>query len=58
MKDIFIAIIVGIAILMFIFIMELSMICSDLKEQVDYYKEMYQDQSIVVRVLQESCCVE
>ncbi len=43
---------------MFIFMMELSAICSDLKEQVDYYKEMYQDQSIVVRVLQESCGVE
>ena len=58
MKDIFIAIIVGIAILMFIFMMELSAICSDLKERVDYYKEMYQDQSIVVRTLQESCGVE
>ena len=58
MKDIFIAIVVGIMILMFIFMMELSVICSDLKEQVDYYKELYQDQSIVVRVLQESCGVE
>ena len=58
MKDILIAVIVGIMILMFIFMMELSAICSDLKEQVDYYKEMYQDQSIVVRALQESCGVE
>lgn len=57
-KNLIIWILISLLVIITVFMIELAMICEDLKEQVDYYKEMYQDQSIVVRALQESCGVE
>lgn len=57
-KNLIIWILVSLLVIIIIFMIELAMICEDLEKQVNYYKELYQDQSIVVRVLQESCGVE
>ena len=57
-KNLIICILVSLLVIIIVFMIELAMICEDLEKQVNYYKEMYQDQSIVVRVLQESCGVE
>ena len=57
-KNLIICILVSLLVIIVVFMIELAMICEDLEKQVDYYKEMYQDQSIVVRALQERCGVE
>ena len=57
-KNLIILILVSLLVIIVVFMIELAMICEDLEKQVNYYKELYQDQSIVVRVLQESCGVE
>ena len=57
-KNLIIWILVSLLVIIIVFMIELAMICEDLEKQVNYYKELYQDQSIVVRVLQESCGVE
>lgn len=57
-KNLIIWILVSLLIIIVVFMIELAMICEDLEKQVNYYKELYQDQSIVVRILQESCGVE
>ena len=57
-KNLIIWILVSLLVIIVVFMIELAMICEDLKEQVDYYKELYQDQSIVVKILQERCGVE
>lgn len=57
-KNLIIWILVSLLVIIVVFMIELAMICEDLEKQVNYYEELYQDQSIVVRVLQESCGVE
>ena len=57
-KNLIIWILVSLLVIIIVFMIELTMICEDLEKQVNYYKELYQDQSIVVRALQESCGVE
>lgn len=57
-KNLIIWVLVSLLVIIVVFMIELAMICEDLEKQVNYYKELYQDQSIVVRVLQESCGVE
>lgn len=57
-KNLIIWILISLLVIITVFMIELAMICEDLEKQVNYYKELYQDQSIVVRVLQERCGVE
>lgn len=57
-KNLIILVLVSLLVIIVVFMIELAMICEDLEKQVNYYKELYQDQSIVVRILQESCGVE
>ena len=57
-KNLIIWILISLLVIITVFMIELAMICEDLEKQVNYYKELYQDQSIVVRILQESCGVE
>lgn len=52
-------IVAGVCIFMTLMILiAYSEINKDLAEQVDYYKEMYHEKDITVKILQESCGVE
>lgn len=52
-------IVAGVCIFMTLMILiAYSKINKDLAEQVDYYKTMYYEKDITVKILQESCGVE
>lgn len=52
-------IVAGVCIFMTLMILiAYSEINKDLAEQVDYYKTMYYEKDITVKILQESCGVE
>lgn len=52
-------IVVGVCIFMTLMILiTYSEINRDLAEQVDYYKTMYHEKDVAVKILQESCGVE
>lgn len=52
-------IVAGVCIFMTLMILiAYSKINKDLAEQVDYYRTMYYEKDIVVKILQESCGVE
>ena len=52
-------IVAGVCIFMTLMILiAYSEIHKDLAEQVDYYRTMYHEKDVVVKILQESCGVE